>query len=71
MNRPKQIEQLMSKGEVSPFINISMSLMSNLNMSFEEVKNLPIPLALEYMKVLHEENKKLEKQMKHGRRHTH
>ena len=67
--RPKQIEQLMNQGEVSnsnAFVNISMSLMSNLNMSLSEVKELPIPLAFEYMRILHEENKKMEKQMKNG-----
>ncbi len=67
--RPKQIEQLMNEGEVShsnAFVNISMSLMSNLNMSLSEVKELPIPLAFEYMRILQEENKKMEKQMKNG-----
>jgi len=67
--RPNQIEQLMNQGETSrssAFVNISMSLMSNLNMSLSEIKELPIPLAFEYMRILQEENKKLEKQIKNG-----
>lgn len=60
MNRPIEIERLMKGTDNSSqaFINISASLMSNFNMSFEEVKNLPIPTAIEYMKILKENKKK-------------
>lgn len=59
MNRPAEIEQLMQRGETSDaFVNVAMSLMSRLNMSFEEVKNLPIPLAIIFMRKLKEAEKK-------------
>jgi hypothetical protein len=74
--RPAEIERLMKHRGQSPeraFINIASSLMANFNMSFDEVKKLPIPTAMEFLRILKEEDKKFEDQMKkankHGRHH--
>ncbi len=68
MNRPIQIQQLIDKKESNVFVNIAYSLMSNLNMSFEEVKKLPIPTAIKFMKKLKEENEAINRGR---RRHSH
>ncbi len=62
MNRPIQIQKLMNGGNSDVFVNIVYSLMANLHMSFEEIKKLPIPMAIELMKKLKEEDNR-------GRRH--
>ena len=68
MNRPVGIQQLMGKKKSNIFVNIAYSLMSNLNMSFDEVKKLPIPTAIVFMGKLKEE----QEEMNRGRRkHTH
>ena len=62
MKRPAEIERLIQGGESSDvFVNVSMSLMSNLNMSFEEVKELPIPTAIAFLKKLKQEEDRIKR----------
>lgn len=68
MNRPVGIQQLMGKKESNIFVNIASSLMSNLNMSFDEVKKLPIPTAIAFMGKLKQEQ---EEKNRGGRKHSH
>ncbi len=57
--RPVEIERLMQGGETSDaFVNMAMNLMGHLNMSFEEVKELPIPTAIAFLKKLKEAEKR-------------
>ena len=60
MNRPAEIERLMQVGEPNDvFVNVAMSLMSNLNMSFDEVKELPIPTAIIFLRKLKEAERRM------------
>jgi len=63
--RPIEIQrQINAKGKGDVFGNIAFSLMSNFSLSFEDVKKIPIPMALYLLKKLKEENAKMEKQTK-------
>lgn len=70
MQRPIEIQRLMDrKGNNASeiFGNIAYSLMSHLHLGYEEVKKIPVPMALELMKRLQKEAKEMEKRSRRKR----
>jgi len=62
---PVEIEKLINKGKEKNIIaNLFYNLMTNLNQPFLDLLDMPVPLALELLKILDKENKEMEKQMK-------
>ena len=65
MQLPTEIASRM--GKKSPedaFINIAGALMREYHMSYREVRDLPIPMALALLKQLQEMNKEIERRSK-------
>lgn len=64
-----EIEKLIKKGKEENIIgNIFYNLMTNLNQPYSAILEIPIPLAIELLKILDKQNKEMEKQSKKGRR---
>lgn len=71
MSSISEIEKLICKGKGEQdnlLANLIYNLMTNLNQSYKDIMEIPIPLALELLKILDKQNKDMEKQMKKGGR---
>ena len=71
INSVTEIEKLISKKNASgenTFANIVYNLMTNLNQSYSDIMAMPLPLVFELLNILDKENKKMEKEMKKGRK---
>lgn len=62
---PTEIQELVKKNNQSDVVvNLYLVFMKELNQSFSEIKNIPIPLAIKMIKTLEKEYKKMDKEMK-------
>lgn len=69
--RPIEIEKLMARRGHNPhsvFANIAYNFMSHLHLSYEEIKKMPVPMAIALMNRLKAEDKKIKQQMSKRRR---
>ena len=72
MVNPAEIKRLMKKQGKSDIVaNIYYSLMVNCNQQYSEIRKMPIPTVLKFIKKIENEQKEMEKQnkkMKRGKR---
>jgi len=69
MSSQVEIEKLIRKGEQeNVFGNIVYNLMTNLNQSYFDIMEMPLPLVWELLRILDKQNKEMEKEMKKRRR---
>jgi len=63
--RPKQIQDLMNKGELSDrFVTIVDKLMAFRHQQFSEILKMPIPMIEKIMKRINKEQEEMAKAMK-------
>ena len=69
MSSQVEIEKLIRKGEQeNVFGNKVYNLMTNLNQSYFDIMEMPLPLVWELLRILDKQNKEMEKEMKKRRR---
>ena len=69
MQAINEIEKLIrGKSEDDVFGNMVYCFMTNLNQPLSEILNMPIPLAMELLRIINNQNKKMERESKKGGR---